>query len=64
MVGHVWAPSLDKSTCFFRVKGSASKDSGMYVFLSEATFPAQSSGLVVSLVSILLAAAWLWYLVR
>ena len=36
----------------------------MYVLLSEATFPAQSSGLVVSLVSILLAAAWLWYLVR
>ena len=36
----------------------------MYVFLSEATFPAQASGLVVGVVSILLAAAWLWYLVR
>lgn len=36
----------------------------MYVFLSEAAFPAQSSSLAVSLVSILLAAAWLWYVAR
>jgi hypothetical protein len=36
----------------------------MYVFLTEATFPAGASGLVVGFVSLLLAAAWLWYLLR
>lgn len=34
------------------------------VMLSEAAIPAQESGLVVSIVSILLAAAWLRYLYR
>lgn len=36
----------------------------MYTLLSEAAFPAGVSGTAVGVVSILLAAAWLWYLVR
>lgn len=34
------------------------------VLLSEASLPANSSGIVVTGVSLLIALAWLWYLYR